>query len=182
MGVKIFFITMISLFLLGVTGCSVEESSQEPHAEGISQEKDNQTDDVIEEAEEKTEINVDWSLVIDETKKEVTNPEYFSFVKDVFIDVNEDKKQITFTAALDDSTSDEVALDFADTLLRRFNSVAQMYDNSIKSGSKDYLGGVYDEYSLSIGVAPLSKTNETKSWYIHDAISKGVQRAPKLQK
>ncbi len=27
-----------------------------------------------------------------------------------------------------------------------------------------------------------SKTNETKSWYIHDAISKGVQRAPKLQK
>ena len=44
---------MISLFLLGVTGCSVEESSQEPHAEDISQEKDNQTDDVIEEAEEK---------------------------------------------------------------------------------------------------------------------------------
>ena len=37
MGVKIFFITMISLFLLGVTGCSVEESSQEPHAEDISQ-------------------------------------------------------------------------------------------------------------------------------------------------
>ena len=112
---------MISLFLLGVIGCSVEESSQQPHAEDISQEKDNQTDDVIEEAEEKAEINVDWSLVIDETKKEVTNPEYFSFVKDDFIDVHEEKKQITFTAALDDSTSDEEALDFADTVLRRFN-------------------------------------------------------------
>ena len=53
---------MISLFLLGVSGCSVEESSQEPHAEDISQEKDNRTGEVIEEAEENNRYRINKKI------------------------------------------------------------------------------------------------------------------------
>ncbi len=67
-------------------------------------------------------------------------------------------------------------------MLRRFNANAQLQDSSIKGGEKNYLGGLYDTYDISIGVAPLSKTKNQKDWYISDAISKGVQREPKLQK
>lgn len=47
-----------------------------------------------------------------------------------------------------------MALDFADTIIRRFNDNAQVQDGSIKGGDKDYLGGIYDVYDISIGVAP----------------------------
>lgn len=156
--------------ILVVSGCDSEKASEEPKV----------TDSTSSENEE-VELKIDWDSVIEETKEELTNPEYFDYVKDLYIKVDESEKKITFTAALDDATNDDIALDFADTLLRRFNATAQLQDNSIKGGSNDYLGGIYDEYSVSIGIAPLSKTDDKKSWYIYDSINKGVQRSPKLQ-
>ncbi len=131
----------------------------------------------------KSEITkIDWEKCIADTKAELTNPEYFSYVKDVYIKVDEKEKRITFTSAIDDACSKDIALEFADTIIRRFNSQAQLQDSSIKSGSKDYLGSLYDTYNISIGIAPLSKTKSQKDWYVFDAIAKGVQREPKLQK
>lgn len=178
MEIKKLVVTAFCFGTLAIAGCESERLEDESKIEDVVPETE------PEEAEKEVvaEVDVDWETVVEETKAELTNPEYFDYVKDLYIKVDESKKQITFTAALGDSTSNDIALDFADTLLRRFNSNAQLQDNSIKGGSKDYLGGIYDEYSISIGIAPLSKTDDTKSWYVYDMISKGVQRAPKLQK
>ncbi|MCB2308821.1 hypothetical protein LGL08_20575 [Clostridium estertheticum] len=129
---------------------------------------------------EKVKFNVDWEKCIEDTKTELTNPKYFDYVKDIYIKVEDER--ITFTAALADSANNDVALDFSDTILRRFNANAQMQDSSIKGGSKDYLGGIYDVYDITIGIAPLSKTKDQNKWYVYDAIAKSVQREPKLKK
>lgn len=126
--------------------------------------------------------NVDWDKCIEDTKASIADPNFYDYLKDIHIEVDETKKQITFTAVLADSTNADVALDYADTMVRQFNLFAQMQDSSIKSSSKDYYGGVYDSYSALVGVAPLSKVKESDKWYVYDAIAKGGKTKLKLSK
>ena len=88
------------------------------------------------------------------------------------------------TAVLNDSTDPNVALDFADTMIRRFSSIAQMQDGNIASPSKDYYGGIYDNYGIMIGIAPSSKTDIASEWFVNTYITKGLhtKQAPELQK
>lgn len=126
--------------------------------------------------------SIDLGRCIKETKKELTDKENFSYVKDVGIKVDEKKKEITFTAILDDSTSEETALEFADTFIRRFNLSAVSQDSNIKSGGRNYLGGLYDEYNIVIGVSRVSDMKRADHWYVSDYIAKGTQKAPVLQR
>lgn len=128
--------------------------------------------------------NLDWGKIIEDTKTDLTNPEYYSFVNDIDIQVNEDEKKITFSVIVGDSTEPNVALDFADTIIRRFNLSAFSYDSNIKLGTKEYYGSLYDDYDILIGVAPLSEVDDTKKWFVFDGISKGMHtKTPlKLQK
>lgn len=134
---------------------------------------------VKEDNKETMTYNVDWEKCINDTKAEFINSDYYTYVKDVYIEVSND--EITFTAVVSDSTDSEVVLDFADSIIRRFNSNAQLQNSSIKSSGKDYLGGLYDTYKISIGISALSTINNSNEWYICDVIGKGVHKAPKLQ-
>ena len=86
-----------------------------------------------------------------------------------------DEEQITFTAVLDDSTDPAVALEYADTMIRQFNLYANIQDGSVSLGNLDSFGGLYDKYSIFIGIAPASKINDQDNWFIFDAIAPGVQ-------
>ena len=97
-------------------------------------------------------------------------PDY-SFVQDYYIGVKDD--QITITAVVDDATDPNVALDFADTLVRQLNLYAQMQDSSIDSASKDFYGGLYKRYSALVGIAPASKQDDPDSWFVYDGIVGG---------
>lgn len=130
---------------------------------------------------EEAVFNVNWETCIAETKEELTDTEFFSYVKEIGIFINEEEKEITFSASLDDATDPAVALDFADTLIRRFNLSARSQDSTIKSGEKDYYGGIYDTYSIMIGIAPYSKTDDYKEWFIYDAVAVGAHTKIKLQ-
>lgn len=131
-----------------------------------------------------TNYSVNWEICNKIFKEELINKNVFPYVNDVYAKVDESSKQITLTAVVSDSTSPEVALDFADTMIRRFNSIAQMQDSKIKSAGNEYYGGIYDDYNLLIGVAPVSKMSDTKHWFVYDAISKGMhaRQSPDLQK
>lgn len=174
---------ILSLFLffiisLGLVGCKSNDIKDEDNSKVISE----SAVDVDNEDNIKQDItyNVNWEKCINDTKSEFINSDQYDFLKDIYIEISDDK--IIFTAAIADSTDKEVALKFADSLIRRFNANAQLQDSSIKSSGKDYLGGLYDLYSISIGVAPLSKINNSNEWYIHDVIGKKVHKEPKLQK
>lgn len=138
-----------------------------------AEEVDNTLEEVIDD--------IDFEKVIYETKEELMNPEFFSHVKDIHIDVNKEENKITFTAVLADSTAEDVAVDFADTIIRRFSGNVQMQNSSIKGPGHEYLGEVFDYYNIMIGVAPLSKTDNSNEWYVFDAISKGRHRNPKAK-
>lgn len=127
-------------------------------------------------------LNVDWEKCIADTKASITDPAYFDYVKDVYIAVDTDAQQITLTAAVVDGTDPEVALEYADTMVRQFNLFAQIQDSKIRSASKDYYGGLYDYFSALVGVAPLSQIKETKQWYVYDAIAKGANTKLNLTK
>ena len=124
-------------------------------------------------------FKVDWEKCISDFTEEVTNPEYFGYVRDVYVEMSED--QITFSAVLDDSTKPEIALEYADTIIRRFNAVANMQDSNATLGNKEYLGGLYDKYDILIGIAPSSKVDDQSQWFVFDAIAKGVHSGSPIE-
>ncbi len=133
---------------------------------------------------DKSEItyDVDWDQCLVDLKESVLDQEFYPYAKDVYAGVDEEEKQISFTAVLDDSTEPSVALDYADTIIRQYNLIANMQDNRIALGGKDYYGGLYDQYSIMIGIASLSKTENNKEWFVFDAVMAGTHQAIDLQK
>lgn len=126
--------------------------------------------------------NIDLSKCIEDMKANLPLDMDYSFVKDYYIEVNEGEKLITFTAVVGDATDPQMALDFADTLVRQLNLYAQMQDNSIASSSQYYYGGLYETYSAMVGVAPASKTGDQSEWFVYDAIAKGGKTMLGVQK
>lgn len=107
--------------------------------------------------------------------------ENYPYAKDVHIEVNDDKKEIVFMAILSDSTNPEDALDYADLMIRQLNMWARMQDESIANSTKDYYGGLYDVYSIRIGVAPLSQSQNQSKWFVSDYINKGLHNKHTLK-
>ncbi|MDU1313941.1 MAG: hypothetical protein E6940_07740 [Clostridium septicum] len=174
---KILSIFLFLIISFGLVSC---KSGEDLKAKTDKEVINNSDIDKKENIDERVTYNVDWEKCIHDTKAEFTNSEQYSYLKDIYIEVSGDK--ITFTAVLADSTDGKLALDLADSIIRRFNANAQLQDSSVKSSGKDYLGGLYDNYTISIGIAPLSEVKNQSKWYIYDAIEKKVHREPKLQK
>ena len=134
------------------------------------------------EPEEKEVLfDVDWDKCIEETKEDIMSQESLDFVDDLFIKVDNDEMKIIITSTVGDSTNGQTALDYADTVVREFNLFANMQDNSIKLGGKDYYGGIYDKYTLMIGISRLSDTDDSDKWLIQDAIVAGAHQSIDLQ-
>lgn len=126
--------------------------------------------------------NVDWDKCLDDLKESVLNQEFFPYANDVYVAVDEEKKQITFSAVVGDATDPSVALDYADTIVRQYNLMANMQDSNIALGSKDYYGGLYDKYDILVGIAPQSKVDDSDQWFVYDASIAGAHKEFKLQK
>ncbi len=125
-----------------------------------------------EESGEEAEFAIDWDTLSADFKEDIlSNHEY---AEDAYAGIGSNG-YIQITAVVKDSTEPETVLDFADTLLRKLNSIAMLQDRNISSGTKDSFGGLYDVYGVQIGIAPASKTNDAKEWFIFDAIAPGVQ-------
>lgn len=161
----------------------IKEEEEKEKEQALKQEEEKKKKQ--EEAEKKLQelqdekLDLDWDKIIEATKKDITNPEFFNYVKDTYIKVDKDKKEIIFSAVLDDSISQDTAVEFADTFIRRFSSNASIQNKDIKGPENTYLGEVFDHYNIRIGIAPLSEAENSKNWYVFDAIYKGAHRNPK---
>lgn len=128
--------------------------------------------------EPEKELNLDWDQLYSDFKEDPSVND--SFVDDVYVTLG-DNGYIIISATLMDATDPEVALDYADTLLRRLNGVAQYQDSTIKSGNTEIYGGIYDVYGVQIGIAPKSKASDTNQWFVFDVIAPGVQCKHEIQ-
>ena len=126
---------------------------------------------------------VDWAKCSQQTKNEFVGNKSYSYVKD--LQVSEKDGMLIFSIVVDDATKPSLAPKLAETVLRRYNSNAQLQDSSVAGGSKTSRGGLYDTYQVNIAVAPNSKVDGDKSeWFVNDTIGSGVQMQHeiKLQK
>jgi len=117
--------------------------------------------------------DIDVEIAAADWQEELTNPDFFPYVIDCAVKVDNANLLITFTAALMDSTNAETAAEFADTMIRRYQSCVSLLGGSFESATKDYYGGLYDEYNISIGVAPISYIDDVNKWWVHMDIPKG---------
>ena len=159
-----------------LAGCGEEPTQQASAVEipSSSQSFDDNTNEVDSMASSPI-FNVDWDRCINETKEySLMVTSNYPYVKDVYINVDDNEKEILFTAVFDDSTNPELALDYADTMIRQLNMFARMQDETIASSTKDYYGGLYDVYSIKIGITPLSQVKNQSKWFISDYINKGL--------
>lgn len=170
----------ISLFMaaaiaFSATACGGSESSDsEPSdqtAEEETEESDANQEEVVSEDASDSVVNIDMDKCIEDLKDGLSLDPDYSFVREYYIGVKDDT--ITITAVVDDATDPINALDFADTLVRQLNLYAQTQDSSIEPSSKDFYGGLYERYNALVGISPASKTQDTKEWFVYDAISGG---------
>lgn len=119
----------------------------------------------------KKSYNVDMAQCVKDLKDGLILEPDYSFVKDYTIEAN--NNDLTISIVVDDSTTPEKALDFADTVVRQLNLYAQMQDSNIESSSKDNYGGLYKQYTTLVGVAPQSKIKNQDDWFVYGSIGSG---------
>lgn len=126
---------------------------------------------------------VNWESVNKDFKAELMNKTHYPYVIDVSSTVNQNEKKITLTAVVSDATKPAAALDLADIMIRRYGSLTSQQDDKIKSPTKNYYGGIYDDYTVQVGIAPQSKIDNPKQWFVYSVISPKMhtKQAPKLQ-
>ena len=127
-----------------------------------------------------TEKGIDekWALVDKEFKAEMYS---YPYVVDASALRDESKKELTFSAILQPATKPANVLDFADTMLRRYATLAQTYlGKDYKSGSKDYYGGLFDDYNAMIIIAPQGAT-EPKDCFVFDHITRKMHTQQKIE-
>lgn len=116
---------------------------------------------------------IDWDKCIQGIKDELINSD--TGILDIAIQVDTTKEQINFSIVVDDTIEPEASLDIGSNVLRKFNSYVKEQDNSIKSDSDSSYGGLYDTYTIVIGISPLSEASNIDNWYVYDYIDQGTQ-------
>ena len=182
-------VTFICLFIFGSLG-NIVKPNKEKVAQQAKQEQQLQENEVKENTEEKKEIDkeqakgdvnrnvsavisIDWDRAIADTKNDIIQQE--TLVKDVYINVDQSKKSIEIALACNNAIKQEAAAEAADTAVRRLSANAQMQDSTIKSGGKDYWGGIWDVYELRIAVARTMDIEKRSKWLIDDVVQPKVQ-------
>lgn len=97
-------------------------------------------------------------------------------VKDIYVEVDEKKAQITMSIIVNAAANDKYVLELLDTVLRKYNLFCFM-----GGASKEKWGDLYDDYSLMIGVATPATANNPDKWLVYDAVAKGVQTRHKFK-
>lgn len=158
------------------------EPTTEPTAEPTEEPTPESTPEATEAPEEtpapeQNTALLDWDALAEDFKADTAVNQ--DFVRDVYVGCDGDMIQLT--AVVDPSTADDVVLDYVDTMLRRLGTLAHQQNDSFTMPDKNSYGGLFDSYSVMIGVAPLGSESNQDDWYIFDSIGRLVQTNHELK-
>ena len=102
---------------------------------------------------------------IKDVKEEFKNKEFHPYTIDTHFSVDEKEKVVTMNAVMNDGLKKWVALDFADSMIRRFSVAVASRDSRYKQPGNDNYGTLFDEYSIHIAIAPRSQVDNPDKWY-----------------
>lgn len=137
-------------------------------------------DDESSKKEEPAPPQLDMAAINTEFQKELMDKRYYPLVQDVTAEIDKNNKDtINLVAIVSPAMNTSATVDLADTMLRRFNAIAQMHDDTIKSPSKDYYGSVFDSYVARIIIAP-STAQTPDDAFVYTIIGKGLHTKKKI--
>lgn len=93
-----------------------------------------------------------FDKAIEKVTEELKDKQNFPYTKDVHFEVNNEKKEVVMTAIMNNGLKKWVAMEFADTMIRRFSFWAAFYNDTLKGPDKDSYGSLFDEYGIFIVV------------------------------
>lgn len=174
---------LLSVFLLA--GCT--ESTVTP--EDLTDAADNTEIVYDPNADEPGEVGEDIKEPIDWTQAAREAIDLFTedFTDVLYADgfdmvVDEEAKTITLQIQVADNTKPDAALEYANTVLRRLNDeVLTDQDNELTPSTDAFYGGIYDEFSVSLGVSTAAQKDSADSWFINTSIPAGQHLPLELQ-
>jgi len=166
---KLLFLLLGTILLTGCTPMASNEGSTATETEY--------------EGEGKVTEEIDWSQAAEEATDYFTEEfEEITYALEFDASIDPDTKQITLFALVSDDTAAEDALEYANTVVRSFNDIfVHNQDNEIALSSEDSYGGIYEEFSVSIGIAPKSQKADESQWFVKEDIPAGEYKTFKLQ-
>ena len=125
---------------------------------------------------------IDWDQVAEDCEDLFLDESFYPYVKNMSLSVDPEKEEIGLIFAVDDDTKPEDAKKYAVDFLENFNEIVRIQNFSIAKAGDDTYGGIYDEYAVSIGIAPDSTKDDDSTWFINERLEKGEFRELALQK
>lgn len=160
---------------------SEQSISTDSNAESVSSD-DNSNDNSNPTDQNASAPVVDFDAAISDVKTELTNPDFFDYVSEIAIVVKEEEKTINLLATVKDGTDDATALDFADTLVRRFSASCSLYGEDLKQPEFESYGGIFDYYNFYVGISSVSNIKNQDAWYVFNYVDAGSFHKFKLNK
>ncbi|EOQ38285.1 hypothetical protein [Butyricicoccus pullicaecorum] len=173
---KLIISVLVAVTMGMATGCGGESDTIEPIA---TEQQSVETQVSESDKAETVSFDVNWDQCRDDLVSELVSDDY-PYIQDVYLGVDDETRRITLTATLDDATAPDVALDLADTMIRRTCALANMQDSDVTMPGADTYGGLFDVYDCMIGIAPMSQVNNSDQWFVYDAIARGTNQKPEL--
>lgn len=173
---KLIISVLVAVTMGMATGCGGESDTIEPIA---TEQQSVETQVSESDKAETVSFDVNWDQCRDDLVSELVSDDY-PYIQDVYLGVDDETRRITLTATLDDATAPDVALDLADTMIRRTCALANMQDSDVTMPGADTYGGLFDIYDCMIGIAPMSQVNNSDQWFVYDAIARGTNQKPEL--
>lgn len=116
----------------------------------------------------------EFKPTIDAAEKEFEDKRYFPDVISVQYKVNTSDDTIEMYAIVRDNVGQKYALELADTMIRRFSSIAALNDHSLEApGANDY-GTLFDVYNIKIGVMHNKDIERPDRWLYYKVITAGM--------
>lgn len=125
------------------------------------------------------DIVLDWEQGVADMDNVLRNTNYYPKMQDVSIFVNDEDGEITIVMAVSDDTTAEEALEYAQNALADANNAVGDQDFSIQKAEDGVTyGGLYERYSVYIGVAPNSTKEDDTTWLVDEYLEKGEPYRP----
>lgn len=98
------------------------------------------------------------------------------YIRQLAIKVDQKNKKIGIFAIMPAATKPKYSLDLADTLTRRLAANVANIDNRFRQpGGKDYWGGIWDIYEITMGISTIANAENNQKWYVFEIVQPGVQ-------
>ena len=116
------------------------------------------------------------SQAVYKTKKDLSDRDIFPLVNDSYIKVDETHKLIIMSLVVNAATNRATALDLGDKMIRLFSANAVDAGSGTTMPSGRNYGSLFDEYTISLGIAPSHAIEDQSRWFYSGTIRPGTHR------